>query len=340
MGKIIPWIVLFMLSSPDAGNSQLQACLAVSQDGSSANSEKESATDGGDDEISVGDVVLKRTSLDGASMELWIPESFVAMGAEQLEKIFPPETGVIAVYSIPGENYPLLAVGVETVKMSQGDAMGMTVRFEMTEKQISRWLPVRKMIFESVQLNMGKSGPEPPDEKQLARICKRVLRKVKSAVRAKKKGSAKILLEEVREVQDRKWYYIDFLARSSNDNKIRSLLMGYYISAPEVSRAQQKVQIMQMSNNIRIIGMELMDHRFKNNAYPLQLSELKNLKEEYLVDPWGRRFHYAPPQKKGVLAEFSLYTLGKDGIPGGTGEDQDWGYCRGAVEKWPCSRGN
>ena len=64
-----------MLSSPDAGNSQLQACLAVSQDGSSANSEKESATDGGDDEITVGDVVLKRTSLDGASMELWIPDS-------------------------------------------------------------------------------------------------------------------------------------------------------------------------------------------------------------------------------------------------------------------------
>ncbi len=57
MCKIIPWIVLFMLSSPDAGSFPLQACLAVSQDGSSANSEKESATDGGDDEITVGDVV-------------------------------------------------------------------------------------------------------------------------------------------------------------------------------------------------------------------------------------------------------------------------------------------
>ena len=340
MCKIIPWIVLFMLWSPDAGSFPLPVCQAICHEGSSAISREASATDGGDDEISVGDVVLKRTSLNGDLMELWIPESFVAMGAEQLKKIFPPETGVKAVYSIPGENYPLLAVGVETVKMSQGDAMGMTVRFEMTEKQISRWLPVRKKIFESVQLKMGKSGPEPPDENQLARICKRVLRKLESAVRAKKKGSAKILLEEVREVQDRKWYYIDFLARSSNDNKIRSLLMGYYVSVPEVSRAQQKLQMVEMSNNIRFIGQELMDHRFNNNAYPLHLSELKNLKEEDLVDPWGRRFHYAPPQKKGVLAEFSLYTLGKDGVPGGTGEDQDWGYCRGAAEKWPCSRGN
>jgi general secretion pathway protein G len=40
-------------------------------------------------------------------------------------------------------------------------------------------------------------------------------------------------------------------------------------------------------------------------------------------DPWGREYLYVyPPQKS---SNFDLYTLGADGVEGGTGEDTDIG---------------
>jgi general secretion pathway protein G len=42
--------------------------------------------------------------------------------------------------------------------------------------------------------------------------------------------------------------------------------------------------------------------------------------EADLTDPWGRPFLYAAP---GASAPFSLSTLGRDGTPGGQGEDSD-----------------
>jgi general secretion pathway protein G len=39
-----------------------------------------------------------------------------------------------------------------------------------------------------------------------------------------------------------------------------------------------------------------------------------------LIDPWGRPYEYRFPGKKG---QPEIFTLGKDGAPGGTGEDQD-----------------
>jgi len=60
-------------------------------------------------------------------------------------------------------------------------------------------------------------------------------------------------------------------------------------------------------------------------------SELKNPflfpDEGYMpfipLDPWGREYLYVfPPQKS---KNFDLYTLGADGVEGGTGEDADIG---------------
>jgi general secretion pathway protein G len=42
--------------------------------------------------------------------------------------------------------------------------------------------------------------------------------------------------------------------------------------------------------------------------------------EADLTDPWGRPFLYASP---GSSSPFSLTTLGRDGTPGGQGEDSD-----------------
>jgi general secretion pathway protein G len=46
------------------------------------------------------------------------------------------------------------------------------------------------------------------------------------------------------------------------------------------------------------------------------------LKKAVPLDPWGRAYVYRVPGAKG---DFDLYSLGKDGKPGGTGEDADVG---------------
>ena len=46
------------------------------------------------------------------------------------------------------------------------------------------------------------------------------------------------------------------------------------------------------------------------------------LKKAVPTDPWGRAYVYRTPGSRG---EFDLYSLGKDGKPGGTGEDADIG---------------
>lgn len=50
------------------------------------------------------------------------------------------------------------------------------------------------------------------------------------------------------------------------------------------------------------------------------------LKKAVPLDPWGRAYVYRVPGSKG---EFDLYSLGKDGKPGGTGEDADIGIGAG-----------
>ena len=46
------------------------------------------------------------------------------------------------------------------------------------------------------------------------------------------------------------------------------------------------------------------------------------LKKEVPNDPWGHPYVYRVPGAKG---DFDLYSLGKDGQPGGSGEDADVG---------------
>lgn len=46
------------------------------------------------------------------------------------------------------------------------------------------------------------------------------------------------------------------------------------------------------------------------------------LKKAVPTDPWGRAYVYRTPGTKG---EFDLYSLGRDGKPGGAGEDADIG---------------
>ena len=54
------------------------------------------------------------------------------------------------------------------------------------------------------------------------------------------------------------------------------------------------------------------------------------LKKAVPSDPWGRAYVYRMPGTKG---DFDLFSLGKDGKPGGTGEDADIGIGAGAEQK-------
>lgn len=44
------------------------------------------------------------------------------------------------------------------------------------------------------------------------------------------------------------------------------------------------------------------------------------LQRELPLDPWGNPYQYRAPGRNG---DFDLYSLGKDGKPGGTGDDAD-----------------
>jgi general secretion pathway protein G len=52
------------------------------------------------------------------------------------------------------------------------------------------------------------------------------------------------------------------------------------------------------------------------------------LKKAVPNDPWGRPYVYRVPGSKG---DFDLYSFGRDGKPGGTGEDADIGLGQQAV---------
>lgn len=60
----------------------------------------------------------------------------------------------------------------------------------------------------------------------------------------------------------------------------------------------------------------LLDNPSNTNGW--QGPYLENLEE--IEDPWGRLYLYRSPGQDGA---FDLYTLGRDGHPGGTSEDRD-----------------
>ena len=53
-------------------------------------------------------------------------------------------------------------------------------------------------------------------------------------------------------------------------------------------------------------------------------SDAKNYLDSIPEDPWGRPYHYVKQrQLHGAIKKYKLFTLGRDGIKGGGGEDAD-----------------
>jgi general secretion pathway protein G len=91
---------------------------------------------------------------------------------------------------------------------------------------------------------------------------------------------------------------------------------------------------------ISLLGMALDSYRLDNGSYPTAEQGLAALRDRptrepapvnwrgpYLrkavpLDPWGRPYLYGIPANRGA-GEFEVRTLGRDGRPGGEGEDAD-----------------
>jgi general secretion pathway protein G len=103
-------------------------------------------------------------------------------------------------------------------------------------------------------------------------------------------------------------------------------------------------------SQVQILSLALDAYRLDNDAFPATEQGLeslrtfpvaaeppKNWKGPYLrqlvpIDPWGRPYVYVSPGIANPNA-YDLYTLGKDGKPGGDGEDADITSWNGPVRQ-------
>ena len=116
---------------------------------------------------------------------------------------------------------------------------------------------------------------------------------------------------------------------------IIGLLAGYV--APRYFGQVGKSEVQVAKAQIESIEKALDQYRLDTRNYPTAEQGLDALtakpanangwagpylKKAVPADPWGRPYVYRVPGSKG---DFDLYSLGKDGKPGGTGEDADIG---------------
>ncbi|MAD47959.1 MAG: type II secretion system protein GspG [Gammaproteobacteria bacterium] len=107
--------------------------------------------------------------------------------------------------------------------------------------------------------------------------------------------------------------------------------------APVLGRANLE----KIKADIAQTGKALEIYKFNEQTYPTTSQSLdalvrphSDLKNPFLypedgyinsipLDPWGREYIYENPPRKGK--KYDLYTLGADGMEGGSGEDTDIG---------------
>jgi general secretion pathway protein G len=108
------------------------------------------------------------------------------------------------------------------------------------------------------------------------------------------------------------------------------------VAAPQVLAYLGQARSQTAEVQIRNIGTALELFYLHNGGYPSEEVGLAALvaqpaglptwrgpylkSETGIVDPWGRPYQYRAPGQHG---EFDVFTLGRDGREGGTGEDRD-----------------
>jgi general secretion pathway protein G len=118
---------------------------------------------------------------------------------------------------------------------------------------------------------------------------------------------------------------------------IMGLLLSYV--APKVFQNVEKAQQQKIQADFSSIKTALANYRLDNYVYPTSEQGLEALvtkpqvapeprgwrSEGYLdkvpQDPWQREYLYLSPGENG--RPYEIYTLGADGVRGGTGQDAD-----------------
>jgi len=98
------------------------------------------------------------------------------------------------------------------------------------------------------------------------------------------------------------------------------------IIVPKVMDRPDTARLVKAQSDIRAIESALNLYKLDNFDYPSNEKGLEALVPKYIDrlanDPWGRPYLYLSP---GLHGDMDVYTLGADGLQGGTGKNADIG---------------
>jgi len=98
------------------------------------------------------------------------------------------------------------------------------------------------------------------------------------------------------------------------------------IIVPNIMDKPALAKITKAKADIRAIESAMNMYKLDKHAYPTTDEGIEALVPKYLPrmpkDPWDNNYQYLSPGTQGVI---DIYTLGRDGQPGGEGEDADIG---------------
>jgi general secretion pathway protein G len=134
------------------------------------------------------------------------------------------------------------------------------------------------------------------------------------------------------------WKSARTCARSVRGFTLIELLAG--LVAPQILGRVSEAKTTTARTQLELLGLALDNYRLDNGAYPTSEQGLAALQEKparepvptnwrgpYLkkaipLDPWGKPFDYASPGAHNP-AGYDLWTSGRDGRPGGEGDEAD-----------------
>lgn len=98
------------------------------------------------------------------------------------------------------------------------------------------------------------------------------------------------------------------------------------IIVPKVMDRPDTARLVKAKTDIRALESALNLYKLDNFDYPTTDEGLEALLPKYIErlskDPWGNPYLYLSP---GLHGDVDIYTLGADGLPGGTGKNADVG---------------
>jgi general secretion pathway protein G len=98
------------------------------------------------------------------------------------------------------------------------------------------------------------------------------------------------------------------------------------VIVPKVMDRPDTARAVKAKTDIRALESALNLYKLDNFDYPSTEQGLEALVPKYIdrlaVDPWGHPYLYLSP---GLHGDFDVYTLGADGLQGGTGKNADIG---------------